>query len=83
MIKVRVTDRNAVRPVEVGVRMLRAIYAHHPSDFKWRERQIDQLAGTDRLRPAVEQNTVDALLREWNADAATFARRVKPYLLYR
>jgi uncharacterized protein YbbC (DUF1343 family) len=83
MIKVRVTDRNAVRPVEVGVRMLRAIYAHHPSDFKWRERQIDGLAGTDRLRSAVEQNTVDALLREWNADAATFARRVKPYLLYR
>ena len=43
MIKVRVTDRNAVRPVEVGVRMLRAIYARHPKDFQWR--RVDRSAG--------------------------------------
>ena len=39
MIKVRVTDRNAVRPVELGVRMLRAIYARHPKEFQWRSRR--------------------------------------------
>jgi uncharacterized protein YbbC (DUF1343 family) len=83
MIAIRVTDRNAVRPVELGVRLLRAIYARHPKDFQWREKQIDRLAGTDRLRAAVEQNTVDALIRSWNADAARFAARVKPYLIYR
>lgn len=83
MIKVRVLDRNAVRPVEVGVRMLRAIYARHPTDFKWRIPQIDRLAGTDRLRAAVEQNTVDALLREWESDAVRFEAMVRPYLLYR
>ena len=83
MIKVRVTNRNAVRPVELGIRMLRAIYARHTTDFKWRERQIDRLAGTDRLRAAVEQNTVDALIKEWDADAVKFAKMVKPYLLYR
>jgi uncharacterized protein YbbC (DUF1343 family) len=83
MIKVRVTDRNAVRPVALGVHMLRAIYARHTADFKWREKQIDRLAGTDRLRAAVEQNTVAALLEEWDAEAARFAVSVKPYLLYR
>ena len=82
MIKVRVTNRDAVRPVELGIRMLRAIYARHTTDFKWRERQIDRLAGTDRLRSAVEQNTIDALIREWDADALRFAALVKPYLLY-
>jgi hypothetical protein len=61
--------------------MLRTIYAHHPKDFQWRP-SIDRLAGTDALRAAVEQNAVDDLLRRWNADAATFAQRVKPYLLY-
>ena len=81
MLKVRVTDRDAVRPVELGVRMLRAIYARHPQDFKWRG-SIDRLAGTDKLRAAVEQNTVDALLASWNADAQEFARRVRPYTLY-
>lgn len=83
MIKVHVTDRNAVRPVALGVRMLRAIQARHPAAFQWRQRQIDRLAGTDRLRAAVEQNTVDALLREWEADAAAFATRVEPFQIYK
>lgn len=83
MIQIHVTDRNAVKPVEVGVRMLRAIYAHHPKDFQWRQASIDRLAGTDKLRLAVEQNGVDALLKQWDADAVTFANQVKPYLIYR
>jgi Uncharacterized protein conserved in bacteria len=82
MIKVRVTDRNAVRSVDVGVRMLRAIYARHPADFKWRTPQIDRLAGTDALRAAVEQNKIDDLLRHWKADSARFSAAVKPYLIY-
>ncbi len=83
MIKVRVTNRNAVRPVEVGVRMLRAIYARHPKDFQWRTKQIDRLAGTDKLRAAVESGRVDALVADWDRDAKRFSKLVKPYLLYR
>jgi len=83
MIKVRVTDRNAVRSVELGIRMLRAIYARHTTDFQFRARQIDRLAGTDKLRAAVEQNTVDALIKNWDADAVRFAEKVKPYLIYK
>ena len=83
MIRVSVTDRNTVRPVEVGIRMLRAMYARHPQDFQWRQRQIDRLAGTDKLRAAVEKNTVDELIKEWDADAARFAQMVRPYLIYR
>jgi len=83
MIRVSVTDRNAVRSVEVGIRMLRAIYARHTQDFQWRQRQIDRLAGTDKLRAAVEQNTVDALIGQWDADAARFAGMVRAYLIYR
>ncbi len=83
MIKVHVTDRNALRPVEVGVRMLRAIYVRHPKDFQWKVGSIDRLAGTDQLRTAVETGAVDDLLEKWNADAARFAAMVKPYLIYR
>ncbi len=82
MIKVRVTDRNKVRAVETGIRMLRAIYARHTTDFQWRS-SIDRLAGTDKLRAAVEQNSIDALIREWDADARKFSAQVKPYLLYK
>ena len=83
MVRVSVTDRNAVRPVELGIRMLRAMYARHPQDFQWRQRQIDRLAGTDKLRAAVERDSVDALIREWDADAARFAGMVRPFLIYR
>lgn len=92
MIKVMVTDRNAVQPVELGIRMLRAFYAAHPKEFTWREpsvnaagriKGIDRLAGTDQLTKAVEAGTVDALIAQWNADAVRFAGMVKPYLLYR
>jgi uncharacterized protein YbbC (DUF1343 family) len=83
MIKIRVTDRDQVHPVEMGVRMLRAIRARHTGDFQWHDRQIDRLAGTDELRAAVEQGTVDELLKKWNAEASAFEIRRRPFLLYR
>lgn len=83
MIKVHVTNRNEVRPVELGARMVRAIYARHQKDFTWRAASIDRLAGTDALRNAVGLGTVDALLAQWRTDASTFAAGVVPYLIYR
>ena len=83
MVEVSITERDKVRAVETGIRMLRAIYARHPKEFQWRLSHIDRLAGTDKLRTAVEQNTVDALINEWNRDADKFAVAVKPYLLYK
>jgi len=82
MIHVKVTDRNAVRPVEVGIRMLQVIQAHHPKDFQWRS-SIERLAGTDKLRLAVDQHTVDALIKEWNADAERFSKLTAPYQIYK
>jgi uncharacterized protein YbbC (DUF1343 family) len=82
MLRIRVTDRDRVRPVELGVRLLRAVYARHATEFQWRTQHIDRLAGTDRLRAAVEGGTVDALLAEWSRDAARFAEQARPYFLY-
>ncbi|MEO7996467.1 MAG: DUF1343 domain-containing protein [Gemmatimonadaceae bacterium] len=83
MVRINVTDRNAAKPVEMGIRLLRAIYARHPKDFTWRTSQIDRLAGTDQLRKSVEAGTVDVLIKQWDADAAKFAQLVKPYLIYK
>jgi uncharacterized protein YbbC (DUF1343 family) len=92
MIKVSVTDRNRVRPVELGIRMLRAFKAAHPQEFTWREpsvnaagriKGIDRLAGTDQLTKAVDAGTIDALIRQWDAEARRFETLVKPYLIYR
>jgi uncharacterized protein YbbC (DUF1343 family) len=82
MIEVSVTDRDRVHPVEVGVRMLRAIYQRHREEWTWRQSSIDRLAGTDELRAAVEQGTIDALLAKWNEQSRTWSEGAKRYWLY-
>jgi uncharacterized protein YbbC (DUF1343 family) len=83
MIEVVVTDRERIRPVEVGVRLLAAIHARHRDEWRWRTPQIDRLAGTDALRAAVDSGSVDALLARWEREAAEFAQARTPALLYR
>jgi len=83
MLHVTVTDRDRVVPIEVGVRMLRAIYARHKSEFQWRIPQIDRLAGSDRLRAAVEQDRVDALLGTLAEESRRFAAEARKYWLYK
>lgn len=81
MIEISVTDRDRLLPVDVGVRMLRAIYARHRAEWQWRA-SLDRLAGTDELRPAVEAGTVDALLARWAADSRTWMEGARKYWIY-
>ena len=81
MIDVSVTDRNAVQPVDVGVRLLRAIYVHHRTEWQWRP-SIERLAGTDELRAAIEQGTIDALLAKWRKESADWQAQTKKYWIY-
>jgi uncharacterized protein YbbC (DUF1343 family) len=85
MVRARVTDREAVRPVDVGAWMLREIRARHPKEWQWRVEALDRLAGGDRLRRAVDSSdeAVEALLRDFRAESAVFERAVAPYRLYR
>jgi uncharacterized protein YbbC (DUF1343 family) len=82
MVDVDVTSRDSVRPADVGAELLRAIYARHPKQFRWRGRGIEELAGSRALRRAVERGTVPALLAAWERQSAEFARAVEPYRLY-
>ena len=82
MLRVTVTDRDVVRPVDVGAHMLRAIYARHARDFRWRETGIERLSGTAALRHAVEAGTIDSLLMRWEAESILFRRQIAPYRLY-
>ena len=81
MIELSVTDRNALRAVDVGVRLLRAIYVHHHAEWKWTP-HIERLAGTDELRTAVEQGTIDALLAKWSREAGEFQERSRKFWIY-
>ena len=84
MIHVTVTDRNAVNTAAVGLHMLRAIYARHPSEFQWRADRMDRLASSSRMRLAVEkEGGVESLLRSLDDESRSFQDATRPYWLYR
>jgi uncharacterized protein YbbC (DUF1343 family) len=82
MIEVVLLDRDRVRPVMVGARMLQTIRRRHPNEWQWRVGSIDRLSGSDELRAAVDAGMVDALIAKWDLEAADFAARRQPYLIY-
>ena len=84
MLHVTVTNRDAVNAAAVGLHMLRAIYARHPTEFQWRTQSIDRLASSARLRAAVERDGgVEALLRTLDDESRKFQDATRPYWLYR
>jgi len=83
MVHITITDRNAVNAAEIGLHLLRAIYERHPTEFQWRTRQMDRLAGSSRVRAAVEkEGGVEALLRTMEAESRQFQDATRPYWLY-
>ena len=83
MIRIVVTDRNAIRSSEIGAHLLREIYARHPKQFRWQAGAgIEELSGSRALRNSVEKGGIDALLSQWRNDAAAFDRKVEPFRLY-
>ena len=84
MVHVTVTNRDAVNAAAVGLHMLRAIYARHPSEFQWRADRMDRLASSSRMRTAVEkEGVVEALLPTLDAESRRFQDTTRPYWLYR
>ena len=83
MVHVTVTDRNVVDAAEVGLRLLRTIYARHKTEFEWRVRSADRLAGSDRMRTAIENDTVDALLKTLGEESRRFQAETRKYWIYK
>jgi uncharacterized protein YbbC (DUF1343 family) len=84
MVHVTVTNRDAVNAAAVGLHMLRAIYAHHPTEFQWRADRMDRLASSSRMRTAVEkEGGVEALLQTLDDESRKFQDVTRPYWLYR
>ena len=81
-IRFAVTDRQAYRPVRTSLLLINEIRNRHPNDFAWTA-TIDRLTGSDKVRLAIESGKLDALLDEWDREAAQFRESSKPYLLYR
>ena len=80
-IRFVITDRNAYRPVRSALTLIDEIRRQHTADFKWTA-SIDRLAGTDRVRLAIDAGTLPGLLDEWDRSAAAFRQQTSAVHMY-
>jgi uncharacterized protein YbbC (DUF1343 family) len=63
MIRLVVTDRDAIRSSEIAAYLLREIYMRHPKQFRWQAGVgIEELSGSRELRNTVQNGGVNGLL---------------------
>lgn len=82
MIRIMVTNRNAVRSSEIGAYLLREIHSRHAPSVRFQPRGLEELSGSRALRNAVQRGGVEALLAEWRAASRRFADRTREWRLY-
>jgi len=90
-VRLVVMNPDTFRPVRTALHLIDVVRRLHPANFAWtgasrREpalMSIDRLAGTDRLRKAIEGGTLAELLRQSEAEVAAFRATSAPYQLYR
>jgi uncharacterized protein YbbC (DUF1343 family) len=82
-VRLHVTDRNAVVPVDAAVKLLSVIRRRHPGQFAWqRGTGAERLSGTAQFRTAVDSGSVDALLARWKRESEAFERSAREFRLY-
>ena len=80
-LRFAITDRHTYRPVRTALLVIDEIRRQHPREFAWTG-TIDRLTGSDKVRLAVAQGTLPALLEEWEREAEAFRQARMPFLLY-
>ncbi|MGQ0712558.1 MAG: exo-beta-N-acetylmuramidase NamZ family protein [Gemmatimonadaceae bacterium] len=78
------TDRERYRPVRTALLLIDLVRRLHPNEFRWTERGagFDRLAGTDKLRKAMERGAFAAALDDWEREAEAFEQARRRFLLY-
>jgi uncharacterized protein YbbC (DUF1343 family) len=91
-VEIHLTDRAALRPLELGLSLLQAVRAVDPERFAWRAEPyefvgevpaIDLLSGSAEAREAIDTaRPLDAVLEAWRSSVADFEATLPGILLY-
>ena len=91
-VQIHVTDRREFEPVIVGVAAVKIAYELYADDFRWKEppyeyvydkNPFDVIAGTNRLREAIERGeTIESIASSWASELEKFKGERQQYLLY-
>jgi uncharacterized protein YbbC (DUF1343 family) len=85
--RIRVTERRAVEPVELGIHALHAAHQQAQVEgdtaFVSRADHLTRLAGTDQLLDLLRDGaSPQAITEKWQSEVQAFRKRRAPYLLY-
>lgn len=89
-VQVHLYDRHLINPLQVGIHMLASVFSKY-EEADWvtfkQHHFIDKLAGTDKLRQAVEEKMLPRdlythLATSWEKPLADFLQIREKYLLY-
>jgi uncharacterized protein YbbC (DUF1343 family) len=82
-VRLQVTDRTAYDPTVAAVHLLSAIRRRHPAELSWIPRHFDRLAGTSRLREALQAGVdPSTIVGGWDADRQAYLARRRGVLVY-
>jgi uncharacterized protein YbbC (DUF1343 family) len=82
-VQIHVTERDALRPVALGLHLVATLRDLYPEEFAWRAPHFDRLVGSDRVRHALERGEpVEQLVQGWSETLAEFGHQREAYLLY-
>ncbi len=82
-IRLSVVDRNAVKPVHLGVAVLSAFKRAHPAETVFRNRRLDILTGNKIVRQQLERGChPDEICEGWADDLKSFGDIRSKYLMY-
>jgi uncharacterized protein YbbC (DUF1343 family) len=88
-IQIHVTNRNAFKPFETGLHIVKTIHDMYPNDFKFRARNssgvshFDLLVGNGWIRDGIEAGrSIEDMKKQWEPDLEKFMDVREQYLLY-
>ncbi|MBP7688203.1 MAG: DUF1343 domain-containing protein [Thermoflexales bacterium] len=82
-VQVHVTAREAVRPVTMGLQLIRTLREMYPGQFAWRAEHFDSLIGNTSTREQLERGVkVETITAAWEDEQAAFRARSRAYWLY-
>ena len=82
-VRLVTTDRSLYDPTVTAVALLSEVRRQAGDNWEWRESSFDRLAGTDRLRRAIEAGEpVERIVSRWSQDLDRFRERRADYLIY-
>jgi uncharacterized protein YbbC (DUF1343 family) len=91
-VQIHVTNRSEFEPCIVGVATIKVAHDLYPEHFRWKEppyeyvydkNPFDVIAGTDKLRKAIERGgSIESIAESWADGLEKFRRERERFLLY-